>query len=174
MRYFQKLDNLNIAPVAHSLARQPGLWNQDPTRTSFQGSPHKQVEDILLRFGNPNLQDLQAWDRPAMAKVTGAKALAMAVMYAMGGVQLGRVVITKLAPGGKVDPHPDEGPYAEFYTRYHVVLQGLPGSMFHCGDEAVQMQTGELWWFDSRTEHWVANNSREDRIHMIVDVRIDE
>jgi hypothetical protein len=55
--------------------------------------------------------------------------------------------------------------------RFHVVLQGLPGSLYHCGDEVVQMRTGTVWWFQHREVHSVENNSADDRIHLLVDFR---
>jgi hypothetical protein len=175
VRYFQKLiEGVNVMPIAHSLMRQPGLWNEDRVRTSFENSPHVQVDDIILRFGKPDGEDLLVSDRPAMAKLHPAKKVALDLMGLVGGSQLGRMVITRLEPGKKILPHKDvNGAYANYYSRYHVVLQGLPGSLFMCGDETVNMLTGEVWCFDASAEHMVANNSKDDRIHMLVDIRID-
>jgi len=33
------------------------------------------------------------------------------------------------------------------------------------------MRPGELWWFENAIEHEVTNNSANDRIHMIIDLR---
>jgi Aspartyl/Asparaginyl beta-hydroxylase len=162
-------------PLMHAVTRQPGLWNQDKVRTTFEGTPHAQVDDILLRFGGPDGDDLIALDRPEMAKFPVAKKIALDLMALLSGAQLGRVVITRLEPGKKILPHKDvNGEYAKFYSRYHVILQGLPGSLFMCGDETVNMLTGECWWFDASAEHMLANNSKDDRIHMLVDIRIDQ
>ena len=80
------------------------------------------------------------------------------------------VIITKIAPGDKIYPHADGGAPAEYYERYHVMLQNGPGSVFRAGDETVYMQPGDVWWFDNQQEHEVINN-RDDRITMIVDIR---
>lgn len=175
MRYFFKLaDNVPVLPLMEQVARRPELWNADKTRTTFEGTPHAQVDDILLRFGRPDGDDLEAADLEPMRSLKGAKTLALSVMQTVGGSRLGRVVITKLDPGKKILPHADtKGAYSAYYTRYHVVLLGLPGSMFYCGDEAVNMTTGSVWWFDARSEHHLSNNSKDDRVHMLVDVRVD-
>ena len=55
--------------------------------------------------------------------------------------------------------------------RFHVVLHGLPGSLYKCGDEVVCMRTGEVWWFQHREVHSVENNSSDTRIHLLVDLR---
>lgn len=179
MRYFYQLaGGVMVMPLMAQLVRKPHLWNADKARTTFEGTPHGAVDDILLRFGTVDVEvagdDLEAMDTLAMAELRGAKDLARTVMNLVEGTRLGRVVITRLEPGKKILPHADvKGAYTNYYTRYHVVLQGLSGSTFTCGDEAVQMKTGDIWWFDAKAEHSVINNSADDRVHMLVDVRID-
>lgn len=175
MRYFYKLaEGVMVMPLMAQLARMPELWGADKTRTTFEGTPHADVDDILLRFGVPDGEDLEAGDGVPMKMLRGAKDMALQVMGLVGGVRLGRVVITKLAPGKQILPHADTlGAYSKYYTRYHIVLQGLPGSLFGCGDETVNMRTGDIWYFDAHAEHWLKNNSADDRIHMLVDVRLD-
>lgn len=175
MRYFFRLaDNIRVLHMMASIARQPELWNQDNCRREFENTPHMAADDILLRFGSKDGDGLEACDTPAMSKVTGAKEEALNIMRVVGGTRLGRVLVTRLEPGKKILPHKDtEGDYAKYYTRYHLVLQGFPGSLFTCGDETVNMVTGDLWWFSASDEHSVVNNSRDDRVHMLIDVRID-
>lgn len=175
MRYFYRLaDNAVVVPLMEQIARHPELWDADELRTTFEGTPHADVSDILLRFGKADGNDLDAADLPAMQALRGAKQMALGVMQLVGGSRLGRVVVTKLEPGKKILPHADtKGAYASYYTRYHVVLLGLPGSLFTCGDETVSMLTGEVWYFDAKAEHSLANNSKDDRVHMLIDVRVD-
>lgn len=175
MRYFYNIaQGVLVMPLMAQLARMPLMWNADEMRTTFEGTPHAEVDDILLRFGAPDGDDLEATDRQEIKDLRGAKEMALQVMGLVGGSRLGRVVITRLAPGKQILPHADTmGDYCKYYTRYHVVLQGLSGSMFGCGDEVVNMKTGEIWWFQASAEHWLKNNSADDRVHMLVDVRID-
>lgn len=175
MRYFYRLtQGVMVFPLMDALSRQPELWNEDDVRTTFEGTPHAAADDILLRFGKADGDDLEAWDRPAIRKLRGAKQTALDIMQLVGGSRLGRVVITRLAPGDRIMPHADvKGAYSSYYTRYHVVLQGMQGSVFTCGDEAVNMLTGEVWWFNAAETHSVVNNSADDRVHLLVDTRID-
>lgn len=176
MRYFHRiLENVQIIPIMAAIARQPELWNTDDCRKEFDQSPHTAVDDILLRFGATDGDDLEAVNLPAWHKLPGLMMNnILDIMRLVNGTRLGRVLITRLAPGKKILAHSDVmGKYSEYYTRYHLVLQGLPGSIFNCGDETVTMRTGELWWFDARAEHSVANNSQDDRVHMLIDMRID-
>ena len=95
-------------------------------------------------------------------------------MVRVDGHELGRLLVTKIRPGGRILPHADvTGDYVNQgnISRYHIVLQGLPGSQFRAGDETVCMRTGEVWWFNAHAEHEVFNNSADDRIHLIADVK---
>ncbi len=174
MRYFYKMvDGVQVLPMMAALARQPELWDHDDCRKTFDQSPHGAVSDILLRFGAKDGDDLEATDSPLMSRLP-VKTEILNIMRLVGGSRLGRVVITKLEPGKKILPHADtQGAYSKYYTRYHLVLQGLPGSLFNCGDETVTMLTGSLWWFNAATEHSVINNSADDRVHCLIDVRVD-
>lgn len=175
MRYFYRIiENVEVLPMMAALARQPKLWGVDDCRKTFDNSPHTEVDDVLLRFGSKDGNELEAVDLPPMAKLPRAKEVIMNVMRLVNGSRLGRVIVTRLEPGKKILAHADVmGEYSKYYTRYHLVLQGMPGSLFTCGDETVNMLTGELWWFSHQDEHSVANNSRDDRVHMLIDVRID-
>lgn len=178
MRCFHRLaEGLNVAPLMHAVARQPKLWNVRDIRTTFEGTPHAAADDILLRFNDPNSavhvgDDLEAVTFPAFHQLP-VRQLVFDVMRAIEGERLGRVMLTRLRPGRCIAPHKDVlGAYAAYYTRYHVPVQSLPGALFRCGGETVNMLTGELWWFDASEEHELINNSPDDRIHLIIDARV--
>lgn len=184
LRNFQKLAaGLDVLPLLHLIQRNPQLWNQFTLRSTHPDSPHRQVSDIWLRF-----QDLQPYESgdsvatiidenesityPAWNLLSPARVMVFDLMRRVEALRVGRVMITRLAPGKTIAAHVDGGAHAEYYDRYHIVLNGLPGSYFRCGDENVCMQTGEVWWFDNSIEHEVINNSAEDRVHLIVDLRL--
>lgn len=180
MRYFYRLtEGVQVLPMMAALARQPELWSADPLRQKFENSPHSQVDDILLRFSGADSEapigdNLEAVNQPSMQKLPGVMDQVLNIMRLVNGSRLGRVIVTRLEPQKKIANHKDVlGEYSKYYTRYHLVLQGLPGSLFNCGDETVNMRTGELWYFDAHAEHSVINNSQDDRVHMLIDVRID-
>jgi quercetin dioxygenase-like cupin family protein len=93
------------------------------------------------------------------------------LMRTVEGIQLGRVIITKLSPGKEITPHVDQGAPAEWFNRYQIALQSLPGALFHIGDETVNFRTGDVFMIDNRTEHSVQNHSADDRIVCIADIR---
>lgn len=183
MRNFHKIaENVAVLPLAHALARNFELWNANRFRTEFPNTPHVDVDDIWLRFSDPKKctttsevigDDKPIW-HPAAKLLPEAKPIIVDLMRGVNAYELGRVLITRIPPGGRILPHSDAaGAYVNMgdIARYHVVLQGLPGSLFHCGDETVCMRTGEVWWFRADLVHAVENGSAADRVHLLVDLR---
>lgn len=180
MRNFLLLaQGVDVMPLLLAIQRQPELWDQNTLRTKHPDSPHTQVSDIWLRFNElpPEGEESRVVDDcetvwyPAIHALPQARSLIFQLMTRVEGERLGRCMITRLAPGKCITPHPDRGAPAEYYDRYHIVLQSRPGSIFRCGGETVHMKAGEAWWFDNSVEHEVINNSDDDRIHLIVDIK---
>jgi len=177
MNNFQCLAaNVDTIPLMNAIMRDPDLWNQHTLRTTHPGTAHSEVDDIWLRFndidepeGVPN--DTDCINFPAFWSLPQARPLIFDLMRRVEGERLGRVLITRLAPGCKIDPHVDGGAPATYYDRFHIVLNSAPGCLFRAGDETVHMGTGQVWWFDNTKEHEVINNSVDDRIHLIIDIR---
>ena len=169
---------MDIVPLSNEIIRNGHLWNTETLRTEFEESPHSSVDDIWLRFNDINsldneeiIDNHESINYPAFWELPEARKLIFWLMARVNGERLGRCLITRLCPGEKIDLHVDGGDHASYYDRYHIVLQGLPGSVFNCGDESIQMRTGEVWWFNNEIEHEIINNSADDRIHLIVDIR---
>lgn len=180
MRNFLRIaQGVDVGPLLATLAAHPELWNQQPGR-KFPGSPHEEVDDILLRFQDVQPNDVDgAQSDPTTIPFSGwialpqARLLCLDLVRRVEGVQLGRVMITRLAPGKQVAPHQDEGAYAVMFQRYHLALQCGPGNVTFSGGEQLTMSPGEVWWIDNSLPHGVVNNSELDRIVMIIDVRVD-
>ena len=183
MKNFQLMaQGVDVMPLLLALKRNPDLWDQHTLRTTHPNSPHTQVRDIWLRFNDLKpykhgedivgvLDQHESIWYPAIDVLPQARALIFALMARVEGERLGRVLITSLEPGKRIDPHPDSGDHARYFERYHIVIQANPGMMFRCGDEEVQMKMGEIWWFQNQIEHEVINNGSDARIHMIVDIK---
>lgn len=185
MKHFLKIgEGIDVMPLLNAAIRQPKIWNDNPLRQKFEGSPHADVEDIWLRFtdmakfehtGDLKVigDDLECLAYPAWHALPQAHHMIFNTMRRVEAERLGRVMITKLEPGKTIKPHSDVlGAYAGYYSRYHIPLQSLPGAVFKAGNEQVYMQAGEVWWFDASAVHEVVNNSCDDRIHLIIDVRV--
>lgn len=186
MTHFYRLAvGQNVMPLMLAIHQHPEFWQADTYLRDYPQGPFGEVESIMLRFPvkrvveqeeelktiNSRFDQHENIDYPLYARLPEARPLVMGLMTAVGGERLGRVMINKIKPGGRIFPHADTPAHADYYMRHHIVLQSSPGVRFRCSDEEVYMATGEVWWFNNKLEHEVQNNSATDRIHMIVDIR---
>lgn len=183
--FYRVAQGADVMPVMNALMMAEGLWNQNTFRTTYQNTPHINVDDIWLRFSDVSkigdatdlskvVNDNGAVWYPA-GRALPVKPLVLDLMRRVNAYELGRLLITRIRPGGRILPHADvDGSYVYLgdIARYHVVLQGMPGSLFKCGGETVCMQTGDVWWFNAHQVHEVVNNSQDDRVHMLIDLRL--
>lgn len=178
MRNFYRLtQGLDTSHIMHDLTSRPELWNRNDLRRAYPGTPHRECDDIWLRFQPEGLTNEQIVDAhesvnyPAMSELPMVRSIIFGLMRQVEGERLGRVLITRLAPGKRIYPHADGGDHAAYFRRYQIALHSLPGVLFRAGDEQVNMRTGEVWWFNNGIEHEVVNNSADDRVALIVDIR---
>jgi hypothetical protein len=108
---------------------------------------------------------------PIASSLPLVKEIVFNIARVVEATRIGRVIINRIMPGGKIDRHADTPDHANYWARFHVVLHALPGNDFYCGDEMVNMKSGEVWYFDNREEHEVINNSSDPRIHLVIDLK---
>lgn len=175
MHHFERLScGLEVGPLVEALHRQPELWNETTGRQDYPGSAHRDTQAIFLRWCKgldvqAAFTEIPAFDFPAIGKLRESHELINYAIRRVNGQELGRVLIAKLRPGGVITPHADEGLYADYYERFHIVLES-EDCLFECGTETAEMKTGELWWFNHKEKHQVWNISARPRLHMIIDM----
>lgn len=193
MRNFLRIaSGVSVTPLMLAIARRPELWTEDTFLRHYPQGPFGMVDTIMLRFPVkqldlteeqielykqnllPGFDQHESIDYPALALLPEARQIVMQVFAAVGGTRLGRVMINRIAPGGVIHPHADTPVHADYYSRYHVVLQSEPGVMFRCSDEKTYWETGSVFWFNNKLEHEVVNESKTDRVHMIIDARCSQ
>lgn len=186
MRNFLRIgQGTDVMPLLAAIARKPELWKVDTYLRDYPQGPFGDIDSIILRFPKKiiaataedaeqhiaSIDQHESLDTPSFAFLPEARPLIMGLMSYVGATRLGRVIINRIRPGGRITPHCDTHDHAEYYERHHIVLQSAPGVDFRCEEEHVYMGVGETWWFNNALEHEVINNSANDRIHLIVDVR---
>jgi hypothetical protein len=165
--------------LVQQIVRQPALWKADTYLRDYPQGPFGDTDTIFLRFPPASVTEMEreAKDQHECVWMDGwlhlpaARSIVFGLVAQVEGERLGRVMINRLRPGGRIFPHADTPVHANYWDRYHVALQSGPGCNFRCGDETVHMPAGQVWWFQNANEHEVVNNSSDDRIHMIVDIR---
>lgn len=177
------MEGLDTSMALQQLAFHEDLWDKNKFRTTYERTPHVDIHDIWLRYAKMKNtttpsdvgDDMEpVWYSP-ITFLTHVKPLVLNLMHKVEAYSLERMLITKLEKGGKVLPHADNAGDYVFsgdIARYHIVLNGKEGSMYRTGDETVCMKTGEVWWFNALVEHEVWNDSDDQRIHLLCDLRL--
>jgi hypothetical protein len=179
------IDVSSLMLAIHRLDKASSVWMDDTYLRDYPQGPFGDCESIILRFPPRSVHETEealrdhlvsfdqheCVDQPVFRFLPEARPLIFGLVAFTQGERLGRVIINKIKPGGRIYPHADTPAHAEYYDRFHIVLNSSPGVVFRAGDEQVYMETGSAWWFDNSIEHEVVNNSADDRIHMVVDIR---
>jgi hypothetical protein len=178
----------NVAPLLAAIEEHPDLWKEDTYLRDYPQGPFGDTETIMIRFPEKAVFDLEhsvdlykagkleGFDQheciwyPASKLLPMAVEMACSLMYAVKGERLGRVMINKLKPGGRIFPHPDTPEHCAYYNRFHFVVQSNEDVYFRCGNEVMNWQQGDVFGFNNALEHEVINNGTTDRIHMVVDL----
>jgi hypothetical protein len=179
MKHFLKLrSDLDVTPLAHELADNPGLWDAYKERTADESSPHFGVPDIWVRFRDrEELASPHAFAEPHFATFYPAwdvlpslHGIVHDLMHQVRAVYLGGILITKIPAGGVVKPHDDRGGWhAEFHdTKVYVPIQSNFACINFCEDEHVNMLAGQAWTFNNLETHSVENRGQTDRITAII------
>lgn len=173
-------ERIDVSAINRRLADNAALFGEIASRQVAKSSPHADTETIFLvgpaeMTADSAQHTLSLKAYPALQIFQCELVDILQTLEPIIGItDYGRSMIVKLRPGGKIEPHRDEGGYAEHYSRLHIVLQSAPEFQFWCGADAVWMQPGEVWWFDHQQSHGGHNGSSADRIHLIVDVVANE
>jgi quercetin dioxygenase-like cupin family protein len=166
---------LPVQQLHAELLAHPELWNQHKARTEQYA--HSAISDIWLRYNDlANFKgDLESFNAehesvwyPSFDLLPASVPIIFNTMRFVMGERLGGVLITKVPPGGRVEPHSDHGWHATKYQKFAVQIAATDEQAF-CFDE-MQLITapGDMYTFDNQKLHWVENDSDEDRITMII------
>ncbi|MEP6903479.1 MAG: aspartyl/asparaginyl beta-hydroxylase domain-containing protein [Actinomycetota bacterium] len=58
--------------------------------------------------------------------------------------------------------------------RLHIPVITNKRVEFYLADELIEMRTGELWYLDFYQKHRVENNGEKDRIHLVIDCKVND
>lgn len=178
---------MDFSAIRAELEANPELWKEDTYLRNFPQGPFASMETIMIRFPEHAMFATQAeadaflatrdphesvW-QPPLPKLPSVYKAVMQLLQYTEGTRLGRVMINKVSPGGSIFRHADTPVHANYYTRFHIVVKSKPGNDFHSDDEITWIPEGSIVAFKNQLEHEVHNNSDEDRIHIVVDIRAE-
>lgn len=184
MLHFTQIGKADVLPLRLQLERHAELWNQNTARTTLEGSAHKEISDIWLRWRPPaqlvsgdsyNEKFAELMWYPAVAFLPAARAILLDIMSRVGGLALGGALITRIPPGGAVKPHTDAMAWhANYYhLKVYTTIKSNPNCVNWTAGENLVMEEGSVWSFDNLKEHSVYNEGGDDRITMMCAIRCE-
>ncbi len=171
---------LDVTEAEKQIDAHPEVWNTHRMRTEQYGTPHNGVSDIWCRYNRwenytgdwaafHDEHESEWYD--VITKIPAVWSLTRKLKRFVGGKQLGGVLITRIPPGGRVEPHIDSGWHARYYDKYAIQLKGNQDQAFCFEDSELRAEAGQCYTFDNSKTHWVKNESDTDRMTLIVCVR---
>lgn len=185
MNFAGEVELLGTVPVAPLQAYVDGLseekWLEDRSRQELfeahaSTSAIKLIFDADYRHNRPTRHP--AYDEalpllePAIALIRAhyARTLRQRRWIARHGEgYFVRMLLTRLAPGGRITPHSDGGYSLMRCHRIHLPIRTNPACRFHVGGTSMVMQPGALWEINNRLTHAVENDGDTPRVHLILD-----
>lgn len=157
-----EVEALSAKWIAHfNKAHYEGEWSALPLR-SIGGS----LENLLpQKFTDGEFLDTVLMDQCPYAKNV--------LEYFPCEIQTVRLL--KLMPGAVIKEHTDNDLcYEEGEARIHVPVLTNPGVEFYLDNEQLVMNAGECWYTNVNLPHRLANNGDTPRIHLVIDIVIND
>lgn len=161
-----------VASIMKMIDQSPEIFAEEKWRQSASGSAHTDTETAFIRypivksafdvFESMAVDDRPLYKEPSVWHLIDDLAKRINRSPA-------RAMVAKLNPKGKIAPHIDTGAYADATERYHIALSTNSSSYLICGDEKINIATGDCYWFNKHIMHSAVNDGDAPRLHMIID-----
>lgn len=144
-------------------AHYAGDWSALPLR-----APEGALHPILQISANPGTKAWVATEHLRASPILQA-------MLAQFRCPLQGARLMRLAAGSSIHRHRDDDLNAGWgQARLHVPLATHEAVDFRLNDEPVPMRVGECWYLRLSDPHEVHNPGPEDRIHLVIDVVVND
>lgn len=173
---YQHLTTFPTGEALRELQSNAPLWDAFTIRQNLPGSAHVDTKCIPL-WGNlsfPFALDITRTRTPYADSLPECMRLANKLIAGLPVQEVGNVILASLLPGGRITPHADEGEYARYFDRIHVVIDSEPGNLFIVDSITYTPRSGDVFIFNHHVTHSVENHSIKERVHLIVDVKLKE
>ncbi|MFC1750249.1 aspartyl/asparaginyl beta-hydroxylase domain-containing protein [Pseudomonadota bacterium] len=145
-----------------------GNWDVFPLRCDAQ---HVDAHPILQSFA---LEGVTRWKNlPIVDQCPSFKTVLDKLQSHHFHIYSARLM--RLHAGSEITEHVDHGVgHACGEVRLHVPITTNPKVEFKVNRKQVPMQPGELWYIDADKPHSVANRGETDRVHLVIDGKVNE
>lgn len=162
------------------------LWNKYTYRTESSLSPHREVEDIWVKYNdianydpqNPTAfhdqhESVYYIDNVELQKEISQIISMICEKYESSSTEFGGILITRIPAGKQVYRHNDNHSWhAQYYCdKYLIPLQSYENQSFNFDGQSVVTPVGHIFSFNNLVDHWVLNDSDKPRVSLIICMR---
>ena len=90
--------------------------------------------------------------------------------YKNNSLIIARCLIVCLKPLTNIPIHRDYGYILELGHRIHIPIKTNNNVLFNVGNTQKNLEKGKIYEINNCRDHWVNNNSTEERYHLIIDL----
>ena len=164
------------APLVADLAQiAPGDWIEQPMRTNYEGgwdivplrAAAGETHPLRLIYADPGATRFA--DTLWLERLPGFRRT-----LARFACPLRSVRLMRLTAGSAIREHCDALDAELGMVRLHIPVTTSPEVDFRLGGRRVEMAPGRVWYLRLSEPHAVANRSRTDRIHLVVDAALND
>jgi quercetin dioxygenase-like cupin family protein len=161
-------------------------WNKFKYRTESAMSPHREVDDIWIKYNDIKNYDPQnplafhdkhdsifyihdTKFKEELAKIS----LSICERQSSDRTEIGGILITRIPAGKQVYRHSDKGSWhAEYYKdKYLIPLESNDKQSFNYEGQSIITPVGNVFVFNNLVNHWVLNDSDLPRVSLIICMR---
>lgn len=172
---------LDVAPILAEL--DAAEWGAHAERKERDGTAHGDMTDLWVRyFPRDTLHEPADYNRPGQCvfypvwdKLPSLHRVVWGLMASQRSVEMGGILVTRLAPGGRILRHSDRGAWhaGRYNCKCYVVLEANARCVVECdGDEQV-FRPGEIFEFDNLRPHSMSNDGTTMRTTAIICLRVE-
>jgi len=178
--------HVDVANINEFIRNNDYLWNAFKYRTESSMSPHREVDDIWVRYNDIKNYDpqnpLAFHDRHDSVFYINDRKFkeelfkinrAICEKYESAHTQFGGILITRIPAGKQVYRHNDSHSWhAEYYCdKYLIPLESDDNQSFNYEGQSVITPVGNIFSFNNLVDHWVLNDSDKPRVSLIICMR---
>lgn len=174
IRYAQLHMAVDIAAVQSEVMALSETWSPHFNTKHYEGEwtvlPLRAPGGHSDRIIPDNFQDEAYHDTPQMNACPAIKSILSSFQCPVLSARL-----LKLKSGAYIKPHRDhELAFEKGEARLHFPIFTNEGVEFYIEDELLRMREGQCWYINANLLHSVANKGETDRIHLVVDCKVND
>ncbi|MFP2927567.1 aspartyl/asparaginyl beta-hydroxylase domain-containing protein [Pyxidicoccus sp. 3LG] len=145
-------------------------FNKGYYEGEWSGAPLRSIGGMEGRiYPDPTGRESYA-DTPLLARCPAFRAALSTFKCPIGSARL-----LKLAAGARIREHTDYNlGFEDGEVRIHIPIVTHPDVAFFLAGQRVVLQPGECWYLNFNLPHRVENPSTTDRVHLVLDVVVDD